>query len=164
MNRTTYILTIIILSIVSVAARPIVANQNYSKTMADVKAFLAADNTESYTWTDMFNCVKFTRILIKRARVAGFDAEPVIVVWTTRDSDGYQAHEFVAISTVDAGIVWVEPQDDGIYTIPSGGLVNFRRMAANTPLCEADGSYCWDGKVSYFYTYNTFNLWGYPSP
>lgn len=77
----------------------------------DVINFIERDKTNLIQYTEDFDCKDFSETLVKNA--VGFDAYPVGVGWS--GDNGITFHMFVAFETSD-GIVWVEPQNDRIYT------------------------------------------------
>jgi hypothetical protein len=97
------------------APRPI-AQPIYSRTLADVRAFLVADRVSEEKYTEDHNCIQFTQELVTHARDAGFLAMGVGVDWNADNG-----HEIAVFYTTDYHVVYVEPQSDDYYFAPEIG-------------------------------------------
>lgn len=104
---------------------PTPMNMTYSSLLT----FLRADNTNQMVYQQGFDCNQFAEMLVRRARRAGFAADS-IGIESYNENMQVVGHRFVSIYTADRGVVWVEPQDDGIYGSQDGRL------------CD-DKGWCW---------------------
>ena len=105
------LLVFILISTVKMPERLI----GYSKTFADVQQFLLYDDTHLHQWTPEFDCVQFSEMMVEHARENSF-VSVIVSLQYQLPYDGYTGHDIVAFYTVDKGIVWVEPQNNLIYS------------------------------------------------
>jgi hypothetical protein len=112
-------------------------------TLALVISFLSWDTTDLHPYQDgivdnngvliqaPYNCGDFSANLVKSARQQGIDAQMVGILF--KHAVG---HAIVAFKTTDAGIIYVEPQSDNIYTnVMVGSLL----CTHDQNLCMGDG-------------------------
>ena len=81
-------------------------------TWREVKAFLAADDTEKDTYTDIYGCGHFAERLHNRAERKGFRAAFVVVEF----EDG-TTHALNAFNTLDYGLVYVDSSGKGRFEL-----------------------------------------------
>jgi len=77
--------------------------------------FVVRDDTDEQEWSEDFDCTEFSNRFIRNFAEKGFFA--CIVELDLKNGEESFGHILVAINTTDAGLVYVEPQDDTI--IPS---------------------------------------------
>ena len=77
--------------------------------------FIVRDDTDEQEWSEDFDCTEFSNRFIRNFAEKGFFA--CIVELDLKNGEESFGHILVAINTTDAGLVYVEPQDDTI--IPS---------------------------------------------
>jgi hypothetical protein len=82
-----------------------------STTYADVVLFLSTDETNSIEYSFDYNCLNYSIDLVNNAKKESMNASIVIVFL----EDG-ERHSFVSFETIDRGVVYVEPQNDGFFT------------------------------------------------
>jgi len=81
--------------------------QTHNPTYAEMKAFLAADKTDSKPYVDgQYVCFDYAADVNNNADAAGIQAAYVRL----RASDW--GHAVVAFNTVDRGLIYIEPQSD----------------------------------------------------
>lgn len=90
-------------------------------TWAEVAKFLEQDTTNLNQYDDSYVCADFAADLVANAHAKGISAWSVAVLFTHE-----LGHSIVAFETTDKGVVYVEPQTDGIYS----------RFAVGKMLCE----------------------------
>ncbi len=78
-------------------------------TKEQVMDFLSYDDTNSFNYSEDFDCTQFSNMLVKNALKRGMLA---CIVEIDFNKTG---HDLVAFNT-DEGIIYVEPQDDRIMT------------------------------------------------
>lgn len=127
------------------------ASSLYGKTFNDVLLFLFNDNTHLNKWNKYtFNCVQFSEEMVDHAQAQGFHATTVEITWTYPDRDGFEAHDIVAIYSVDQGMIWIEPQTNVLYRIPdensSHNLSDFQPLK----LCHKDDVFCWPYIIDHY--------------
>lgn len=82
-------------------------------TYAEVMAFLEEDETDAGIWTDGYDCTQFAYALVRNAIDAGVFACTVIMdIDVDHDDVVDTGHAIVAFNTLDAGVVYIEPQND----------------------------------------------------
>lgn len=86
---------------------------------ADVMDFLDNDTTDSNEYTIDYDCTQFSHELIRNAISKGIFACIVNIEIDLEDSP-YSGHDIVAFDTVDAGVIYVEPQTDAVVYMSVG--------------------------------------------
>jgi hypothetical protein len=83
----------------------------------DLMRFLEKDRTNANIASEMYQCVNYSMDLVDNANAKKIKAWVIAVLFESSET----GHAFVAFPTSDSGIVWVEPQTDGLYRIPKVG-------------------------------------------
>lgn len=104
---------------VKVAPVVLVEPGRNNPTYEELVKFLAEDKTNSHAYTRTYVCSDFATDLDCAAESAGFRAGFVFLVFDVRP-EGKWGHFMNAFETSDKGLVFVEPQCDGIYTLAVG--------------------------------------------
>jgi len=93
-------------------------------TLNNVMNFISDDKTDLNEYGMYYNCTDFASDLVRNARDAGFKAHVVAILY--ENSIG---HSIVVFETFE-GILYIEPQNDKIYT----------EVSIGKPVCTLD--YC----------------------
>ena len=89
--------------------------------LSDVVAFLEEDGTNYGIWSHDYDCTQFSYGLVRRAIDTGMFA-CIVCIDFDEDGDGRvdSAHNIVAFDTLDAGVIYVEPQSDDVVYMSVG--------------------------------------------
>jgi hypothetical protein len=125
-------------------------------TIDELREFLQADPTNEVPPGPDMECVQYSEMLVHAARDQGYEAWMV----GAKFENTIEGHAFVAFRVVDRGIVYIEPQLDGMYLEVAVGkqmclsgwkcLDNPEVGIANGPVtelryCTTDSRFCVDG-------------------
>lgn len=90
-------------------------------TYDEVLAFIKADKTDLKRAKDDYDCVQFTSEVIRNAISSGMFA-CMMTMDLDSDNDGKVdgGHAIVAFNTIDAGVIYVEPQTDDVVYMYEG--------------------------------------------
>ncbi len=79
----------------------------------EVIDFLKEDDTSKKRWTKEYDCTQFSHEVVRNAISSGiFACEVTIDIDTKSDGKIDAGHDIIAFNTTDAGIIYVEPQND----------------------------------------------------
>ncbi len=85
-------------------------------TFAEVQDFVRSDLTDLKVYSEEYKCVEFTDDFIRNAYFNGIFTCRLYLEYGKED-----AHDLVAVKTIDKGVVYIEPQTDEIvYNISLG--------------------------------------------
>ena len=107
--------------------------QMHNPTYAEMKAFLAADQTDKKPYIDgQYVCFDYASDVNNAADAAGLQAAYVRL----RSSDW--GHAVVAFDTVDRGLIFIEPQSDAEVNLVVGQPYPWQQGKATSPLSATD--------------------------
>jgi hypothetical protein len=89
-------------------------------TYEEVVTFLKEDKTDELKWTTEHDCTQFAHKTIRNAKQKGiYGCIVTIDMDVPKGNYEYSGHDIIAFHTVDAGIVYFEPQTDKqVYMYP----------------------------------------------
>ena len=85
-------------------------------TYNEANAFIYSDKTDENTYNETYVCYDFTADFIANAFQEGYMCGFVYIEFSS------SAHAVACFNTTDAGLIYVEPQNDQIITLTIGGM------------------------------------------